>query len=68
LALLVDGQGKAAEAEHLYRRALAIHENVLGPEHPNTVLVRNNLIRFFRKQGHSAEADALATAAKGKAE
>lgn len=27
----------------LYRRALEIHEKVLGPEHPKTVTIRNNL-------------------------
>lgn len=27
----------------LYRRALAIKEKVLGEQHPNTIVVRNNL-------------------------
>jgi nephrocystin-3 len=30
-------------AEPLYRRALAIHEKVLGREHPNTITIRKNL-------------------------
>jgi hypothetical protein len=34
---------RLAEAESLYRRALAILEKGLGPDHPNTILVRNNL-------------------------
>ena len=36
LALLYHAQGKYAEAEPLYRRSLAIRENALGPEHPNS--------------------------------
>ena len=36
-------------------------------EHPDTVLLRNHLIRFYRKQGRNAEADALEKGAKGKA-
>ena len=35
LAGLYDTQGKYAEAEPLYRRALAIAEKALGPEHPD---------------------------------
>jgi hypothetical protein len=40
--LLYDNQGKYKEAELLYQRALAIYERVLGPDHPTTVLVREN--------------------------
>jgi hypothetical protein len=32
-----------ATAQPLYDRALAICEKVLGPEHPNTAIVRKNL-------------------------
>jgi hypothetical protein len=32
-----------AGAEALYRRALAIFERVLGPDHPHTVICRENL-------------------------
>jgi hypothetical protein len=42
LALLYDNQGRHAEAEPLYTRALRIWEKVLGPEHPNTLTVREN--------------------------
>lgn len=31
-----------AEAEPLYQRALAIHEQKLGPDHPSTTSVREN--------------------------
>jgi hypothetical protein len=36
-------QGKYAEAEPLYHRSLAIREKALGPDHPDTRLVRSNL-------------------------
>ena len=36
LGLLYHTQGKYAEAEPLYLRALAIDEKALGPEHPDT--------------------------------
>jgi len=34
LAALYDTQGKYAQAEPLFQRALAIWEKILGPEHP----------------------------------
>ncbi len=43
LAELYYGQGEYAEAESLYRRALAIQERVLGPEHPDVAASVNNL-------------------------
>jgi tetratricopeptide (TPR) repeat protein len=43
LAALLEAQGKYAEAEPLYRRAIAICEKTLGPEHPNTKTARENL-------------------------
>jgi hypothetical protein len=43
LALLCYAQGRPAEAEALLKRALAIDEKVLGPEHPNTKRIRENL-------------------------
>jgi tetratricopeptide (TPR) repeat protein len=36
-----DAQGKYAEAEPLYQRALKIREAALGPHHPNTITVYN---------------------------
>jgi len=40
---LYSSQGTYGEAEPLYKRALAILEKALGPDHPNVVAVRNNL-------------------------
>ena len=48
LAGLLESRGRLDEAEPLYRRALAILESVLGPEHPNTVTVRGNLEALLR--------------------
>jgi outer membrane protein assembly factor BamD (BamD/ComL family) len=35
-------QGKYAEAETLFKRALALRENSLGPEHPEVATILNN--------------------------
>ena len=43
LATLYQAQGKYAEAEPLYKRALAIREKALGPEHPDFALSLDNL-------------------------
>ena len=40
-----------AEARPLYERALAIHEKVLGPEHPDTAMSLNNLALLLQAQG-----------------
>ena len=42
--------GKYAEAEPLYRRALAIDEKALGKEHPTSITVRNNLDALLKKK------------------
>ena len=39
LAVLYQSQGRYAEAEPLYKRALAIREKALGPEHPDVAAV-----------------------------
>ena len=53
--------GRFADAEPLYRRALAILVNTFGPQHELVVLVRNNLTNLLRSAGRAAEADALAS-------
>jgi tetratricopeptide (TPR) repeat protein len=52
-------QGHYAEAEPLYKRALAIAEKALGPDHPNVGTTLNNLAELYRAQGHDAEAEPL---------
>ncbi len=59
LALLYDAQGKYAQAEPLYRRALAIREKALGPEHPDLATDLNNLALLYRAQGKYAQAEPL---------
>ncbi len=39
--------GRFEEAEPLYREALKIIEDALGPEHPSTKKVRTNLDGFL---------------------
>ena len=43
LAMLLHTEGKYAEAEPLHRRALAMREKALGPEHPDVAQSLNNL-------------------------
>ena len=59
LALLYDTRGKYAEAEPLYKRALAIWEKSLGPDHPQVALGLNNLALLYVDQGKYAEAEPL---------
>ena len=47
------------EAEPLYRRALAIDEATLGPEHPGVARDLNNLAALLGDAGRPAEAEPL---------
>ena len=58
LAALYYAQGKYAEAEPLYQRALKIDEKALGPEHPNVATIASGLAVTLRKLGRDAEAKA----------
>jgi hypothetical protein len=58
-------QGKYAEAEHLYCRALSIREEVLGPRHPNVATSLNNLAVLNQAQGKYAEVEPLYRRARG---
>jgi CHAT domain-containing protein len=59
LALLYSTQGRYAEAEPLYLRALAIDEKTLGPYHRATAANLNNLGALYYNQGRYAEAEPL---------
>jgi tetratricopeptide (TPR) repeat protein len=59
LALLYGHQGRYADAEPLLKRALAIWEKALGPEHPQVAMSLNNLASLYQDQGRYAEADEL---------
>jgi hypothetical protein len=47
LALLYEAQGRHADAEPLYKRALAIEEKALGPDHPHVAVSLNNLAVLY---------------------
>ncbi len=59
LALLYYNQGKYAQAEPLYQRALAIDEKALGPEHPQVATVLENYAALLHKLNRDAEADKM---------
>ena len=52
-------QGRYAEAEPLYARALAIREKALGPQHQDVATSLDNLALLYRAQGQHAEAEPL---------
>jgi tetratricopeptide (TPR) repeat protein len=59
MGLNLHAQGRYADAEPLYQRALALTERLLGPEHPHTAASLNNLAELYRSQGRYAEAEPL---------
>ncbi|KAI9773562.1 MAG: hypothetical protein M1840_006836 [Geoglossum simile] len=59
LGNLYSDQGRLAEAETMYERALAGCEKALGPEHTSTLDIVNNLGNLFKSQGRLAEAEAM---------
>src|SRR5262245_27991180 len=52
-------QGKYAEAEPLFQRALDIREKAFGPEHPDTATSLNSLAVLYNLQERHAEAEPL---------
>jgi hypothetical protein len=50
LALLLEATDRVSEAESLYRRAVGILVNSLGPEHPITLWGRKNLDSLLAQQ------------------
>src|SRR5262245_112712 len=50
-------QGRYAEAEPRFQRALALREKALGPEHPLVATSLHNLAGLYRAQGRYAEAE-----------
>jgi hypothetical protein len=59
LALWLDNRAEHGEAEPLCRRALAITEKSLGPEHPNVATGLNNLPELLSATNRLAEAEPL---------
>ncbi|PVH91284.1 hypothetical protein DM02DRAFT_734231 [Periconia macrospinosa] len=59
LGLLYADQGKLAEAEEMYQRALQGYEKALGPEHTSTLSMVNNLGSLYADQGKLAKAEEM---------
>jgi tetratricopeptide (TPR) repeat protein len=59
LGILYKNQGKLAEAEAIYIRALEGYEKALGPDHTSTLDTVNNLGTLYSDQGKLAEAEAM---------
>ena len=55
-AVVHSSQGHYAEAEPLCRRALAICEKALGPDHPYTAIAARNYAALLRSLKRQAEA------------
>src|SRR5260370_28512666 len=55
----LNDRARYREAEPLYQRALAIREQQLGPEHPDTASSLNNLAVLYRAQGKYEQAEPL---------
>ena len=63
LAGLCSRDGGYAEAEALYRRALAIREKVFGPDHAYVAETLEGLTKVCEKTGRATEAQELAARA-----
>jgi tetratricopeptide (TPR) repeat protein len=59
LGLLYQNQGKLAEAEEMYQRALKGYEKALGPDYIATLDTANNLGSLYQNQGKLAEAEEM---------
>ena len=57
--VVYETQGKYADAEALYKRALAIREKALGQDHPDVARTLNNLAVVYKDQGKYADAEGL---------
>ena len=58
-AALLDGLGRHAESEPIYRHALALYEKIYPPVHFEIATVLNNLAGACYARGNTAEAEAL---------
>eukprot|EP00435_Cladocopium_sp_Y103_P033589 s553_g8.t1 len=59
LAVMLQEQGKSAEAEFLQRQALRGREKVLGPSHPETLVSSSHLGYLCCLRGNLSEAEKL---------
>jgi tetratricopeptide (TPR) repeat protein len=59
LGLVLYSQEQYAAAEPLYQRAMAIREEIRGPEHPEVAIALNNLAELYFAENRYAEAGPL---------
>ena len=59
-----DCRVELAKAEPLYKRALAIFEKRVGPDHPNIVKALSNLAALYEKMGKREEAAGFSARAR----
>jgi tetratricopeptide (TPR) repeat protein len=59
LGVVLRVETKYSEAEPLYKRALAIDEKALRPDHPDVAIRLNNLASLYHDQGKYSEAEPL---------
>jgi tetratricopeptide (TPR) repeat protein len=59
LGSLYADQGRLADAERLFNRALAGYEKAWGPDHTSTLRTVNNLGNLYRKQGRLVDAEKM---------
>ena len=59
MAYYLRQRAQYVEAEPLYKRALAIREKVLEPEHPDVAQSLNNLASLYQDQGKYEQAEPL---------
>ena len=58
-AELYKEEGRYADAEPLYKRALATWKKARGPDHPDVAQSLNNLADLYSAQGRYADAEPL---------
>jgi tetratricopeptide (TPR) repeat protein len=59
IGMLYRDQGRLAEAEHMYERALQGCEMALGADHASTLATVNNLGSLYARQGRLVEAEKM---------
>ncbi len=64
LAQLYQAQSKYADAEPLYKRAIAILEKSFGTDHPHVAAVLKNMAEFYKKFRKEDESKRLEERAK----
>jgi tetratricopeptide (TPR) repeat protein/transcriptional regulator with XRE-family HTH domain len=55
----LQARAQYAEGEPIYQKALALHERLLGPDHPKIAQTLSGLASLYREQGKYAQAEPL---------